>query len=91
MLNAIEMAWSLLKTQVKTKLAHDLPTILQAQGENEEHINMSRAEYRLRALETIVSSSIRCITVEKVRSFYRTCAATSANSFTNAGRLFKIV
>ena len=65
MLNAIEEAWSVLKSGVKTDLGLDMNSILT----NEDRGNLTQTEYRLRRLEAIIGKNISSITATKCRSF----------------------
>ena len=65
MLNPIEKAWSCLKTSVKSKLATQMPGIL-----NMDHTGISQSEARLRHLEDVIRDSISVITPTKCSNFF---------------------
>lgn len=64
MLNPIEKAWSCLKASVKSKLATQMPAIL-----NMDHTGVSQSEARLRRLEEVIRDSISEITHIKCSNF----------------------
>ena len=61
MLNAIEEAWSVLKSGVNSDLGLDMNFILT----NEDRGNLTQTEYRLRRLEAIIGKNISSITAIK--------------------------
>lgn len=60
MLNAIEMTWSVLKSQVKSQLSDEIHDILN----NNQRNGQTQREYRLVALENIINGCIRNIRIE---------------------------